>query len=58
MKKQTYDPHANCYTYKVKNKNGILAPYSGSFKSIAEAEKWYNRHGIDLEQYKQFKNKS
>lgn len=37
------------WSYKVKNKHGLLEPYSGIFGSKKEALQWYEKHGKVLE---------
>lgn len=40
--------HIRC-SYKVKGKKGKLSDYSCKFKSELEANNWYLKHGIFLE---------
>jgi len=48
--KRVFRTENRAWHYSVKNKRGILEPYSGIFKTRKEAEEWYNKHGKELEQ--------
>lgn len=37
------------FKYKVKTKDGILEPWTGSWHTREEADAWYSKHGLFFE---------
>ena len=49
MKESTLLRNYKPFEYRVYNKDAELEPYSGGFLTKEDAQKWYDKHGTELE---------